>query len=106
MNGTISSSFYDALGPAIKQKFFFTVIGNHDYWVDGVPHSQTAKDQFGNGFMQYWPMDSIASAEATPPAFLNFSSDPNVVAPDGNHSVADPSNFFWPVKILQRIFLD
>ena len=61
----------------------------------GVPHAQTAKDQFGNGFMQYYPSDSIASVEATPPAFLNFSRDPSVVAPDGNHSVADQSNFFW-----------
>jgi hypothetical protein len=39
-NGTITSEFFSSLGSTIKSKFFFTVIGNHDYWVYGVQHAQ------------------------------------------------------------------
>jgi len=98
-DGSITSAFFQTLGPAIKRRFFFSVVGNHDYWVGGTQHQQGPADQFANGFMQYFPHDSMASIAPVPSGladnFFDFSGDPSVIQPDGNFTLPKESNFFW-----------
>ena len=65
----ITSSIY-------KSKLFATVAGNHDYWSVGTPILASESDQFGNGHMQFYGMDSIASKNNNV-QFLNFSVNPD-----------------------------
>ena len=64
----------------------------------GNPHlAMSSRDQFGNGFMQWYAMDTLA-ARAVPPGSssppFNFSVDPSEGHPVFGGSPADVSNFF------------
>eukprot|EP00471_Norrisiella_sphaerica_P007917 CAMPEP_0184493994 /NCGR_PEP_ID=MMETSP0113_2-20130426/27520_1 /TAXON_ID=91329 /ORGANISM="Norrisiella sphaerica, Strain BC52" /LENGTH=519 /DNA_ID=CAMNT_0026879523 /DNA_START=53 /DNA_END=1609 /DNA_ORIENTATION=- len=75
--GELTSQFFSALSAKTKAKLFAAAPGNHDYWVGGSPLvSVKHKDQFGNGFMQYYAMDTISGAK-DPVSFLDFSQDPS-----------------------------
>tara|TARA_B110000208_G_scaffold167494_1_gene206988 strand:- start:643 stop:1959 length:1317 start_codon:yes stop_codon:yes gene_type:complete len=110
-NGSITAPFFSLLSAELKSKFFFTVVGNHDYWVYGVQSSQTALDSFGNGFMQYFALDTLASLHPAPPSgvasgepasiqdlahnFFDFRGNPDHIQADGNHTLPVASNFFY-----------
>jgi hypothetical protein len=105
-NGSITTAFFKLLTPELKRKFFFSVIGNHDYWVGGTPNQQGPLDQFGNGFMQYYAHDTLASLSPKPPPsagaadapaanFFDFRGDPDVIDPSGNHTLPAAANFLW-----------
>mmetsp|Transcript_6123 Transcript_6123/g.9541 ORF Transcript_6123/g.9541 Transcript_6123/m.9541 type:complete len:548 (-) Transcript_6123:442-2085(-) len=76
-SGELSSQFFSMLTAKAKSKIFAASPGNHDYWVGGSPLiSVKGKDQFANGFMQYYAMDAEASKEDSV-NFLDFSQDPS-----------------------------
>jgi hypothetical protein len=75
-NGSVSTQFFAQLSQEVKSRVFFSAAGNHDFWVSGSPNHSQPDDQFGNGYMQYYAMDSAASQDPSQP--FNFS-----VSPDG-----------------------
>ncbi|GAB5364000.1 hypothetical protein AAMO2058_000931900 [Amorphochlora amoebiformis] len=75
--GELTTQFFGALSAKAKSKLFAASAGNHDYWVGGSPIiGDKNKDQFGNGFMQYYGMDTYASRNDSV-NFLDFSQDPS-----------------------------
>lgn len=75
-SGDATSTFFQALSQESKSKVFATVPGNHDYWVNGAPYLHVPKDQVGNGFMQFYGQDVMASKENANAPF-DFSVDPD-----------------------------
>ncbi|CAD7936965.1 unnamed protein product [Amoebophrya sp. A25] len=70
--GILGDNFYDRTGDATdwifgqlddatRRKIMYTVHGNHDYWVLGMPRVGTTFDQCGNGLTQYYGQDVLAS---------------------------------------------
>ncbi|CAD7942496.1 unnamed protein product [Amoebophrya sp. A120] len=59
--GDATEWFFSQLDDATRSKVFLTVPGNHDYWVLGSPTVGTTFDQCGNGFVQYYGQDVVAS---------------------------------------------
>lgn len=88
----ILESFFQALSEDTKTKIFHTVPGNHDYWVNGQPSLHVPKDQLGNGFMQFYGQDVIASSSDSSQPY-DFTNDPD----DGILPAA--SNFFFYNKV-------
>jgi hypothetical protein len=74
--GDPTSTFFQALSQETKSKVFATVPGNHDYWVHGAPFLHVPNDQLGNGFMQFYGQDVIASKEKSSLPF-DFSVNPD-----------------------------
>ena len=81
--GLYTKQFFSALSPETKSKLFLSVLGNHDYWVMGTPMLKTQKDQYGNGFYQYYGQDVVASTSSSP---YDFSVNPSTknLPPAGN----------------------
>ena len=70
--------------------------------VCGVPNCEVSADQFGNGFMQFFAQDTVASVKASretaptiPGNFLNFSVDPNRTDKNGHHLLPALDNFVF-----------
>jgi hypothetical protein len=77
-SGDASSSWFQSLSTAMKAKFFSTVPGNHDFWVNASPKLWVPKDQLGTGFMQFYGQDTVASlADSTEATPFDFSADPD-----------------------------
>jgi len=77
--GELSKTWWGQLSPEVKRRFQLVVNGNHDNWVCGGPGCGQQNDNFGQGQMQYYPSDPVAS---TLPGqddanFLDFSVDPD-----------------------------
>jgi hypothetical protein len=87
--GEISSVFFSALSYETKSKIFLQAPGNHDFWVKATPALWTKKDQQGNGNMQYYGQDVIASTNESP---YDFSANPDINPNAENLPVS--SNFF------------
>ena len=100
--GNLSSTWYDQLTLELKSKLFATVAGNHDYWSVGTPLLASKDDQFGNGHMQFYGMDSISSKN-NDVEFLNFTVDPDKET--SGHRMAAMENFFSYFKIGNAAFL-
>eukprot|EP00391_Amoebophrya_sp_Ameob2_P013607 CAMPEP_0178982594 /NCGR_PEP_ID=MMETSP0795-20121207/585_1 /TAXON_ID=88552 /ORGANISM="Amoebophrya sp., Strain Ameob2" /LENGTH=717 /DNA_ID=CAMNT_0020673261 /DNA_START=135 /DNA_END=2288 /DNA_ORIENTATION=- len=80
-SGHATGWFWAQLSEEVRGKLFYTVHGNHDYWVLGNPAVSTTFDQCGNGFAQYYGQDVLASvaggtndSSKNPP--YNLSIDP------------------------------
>ena len=71
---TTDKFFSSDLTAETRSKLFMTVIGNHDYWVLGSPARSTTWDQCGNGFVQYYGMDTRANTQ--PDQVYDLSVDP------------------------------
>ena len=78
-----------------KTKVFGTVPGNHDFWVSGAPTKWVAKDQVGNGFMQFYAQDTISGENRAVP--FDFAVDPDTAKSGANLAAA--SNFFSYNKV-------
>jgi hypothetical protein len=73
-----TSLFFNKLSFDTKTKLFFSVPGNHDYWLSGTPQQyDVEKDQQANGFMQYYGQDAYASLITFP---YDYSVDPDAQA--------------------------
>jgi hypothetical protein len=100
--GAASSTWFQALSTATKSQFFATVPGNHDFWVNASPKLYVPKDQLGNGFMQFYGQDVVASlASSTPYDFVN---DPDGIN-KGSENLPPASNFFFYNKIGNVAFI-
>jgi hypothetical protein len=82
--GSATHAWFQTLSLQSKSKLFGTVPGNHDYWINSSPEWYTQRDQLGNGFMQYYGIDTLAAgagdaADADP---FDFSQDPDDKQPD------------------------
>ena len=80
-DGHLAQSWFDQLTLRTKSKLFATVAGNHDYWGFGDSIVALDKDQFGNGNVQFYGMDSAASMavvnSSVPGQFMDLSIDPD-----------------------------
>lgn len=78
--GRVTASEYAKLSTPTLSKLTLMVPGNHDYWVLGQESFSTRLDQFGNGFMQWYAMDTRAARSVLPgngSAPFDFSVDPS-----------------------------
>ena len=92
--GILGDNFYDRTGETTHKIFeqltldtlskpLVTVAGNHDYWILSPSVTLQGYDQYSNGFLQYYPMDTIAAKHAMPGVKgptatpFNFSVDPD-----------------------------
>lgn len=105
-DGTIAEPFYQALNDDVKSKIFYSLPGNYDFWLNGRPENTNySYNQYGNGFMQYYGMDTQSSlANASQP--FNFSNDPDDDSLRGAHHsipnqqyLADVSNFQYYTQL-------
>ena len=102
--GDASSSWFAALSSGIKSKFFSTVPGNHDFWVNASPEHYVPNDQLGNGFMQFYGQDTVASTQTSGNAPYDFSADPDG-ANKGSENLPPASNFFFYNKLGNVAFI-
>ena len=114
-DGHLAQAWFDQLTLDTKSRIFSTVGGNHDYWGLGTPVAALDIDQFGNGNLQFYAMDSVASANIdeqteekkesplVPGAFLDLSVDPD--APSTKHKLAKLENFFTYAMIGNVAFI-
>ena len=98
--GQITTRFFNAISAQAKAKLFAAAPGNHDFWVGGSPLiSVKGKDQFANGFMQYYAMDTLAS-KADSVNFIDFSNDPSKGGPsEAKDNLPKQENFQTYFKI-------
>jgi hypothetical protein len=98
--GTPTATWFSALTQKTKSKFLSTVPGNHDFWVHGSPALWTPWDQLGNGLMQFYAMDTVASksSDSSPP--YDFS-----VSPTLGWDLPPASNFFFYHKLGNLAFI-
>jgi len=103
--GKLTTKFFSALSAQAKAKLFAAAPGNHDYWVGGSPMIQSQKkDQFGNGFMQYYAMDVMAGANDAV-NFLDFSQNPSKGSGYMKKNLPKASNFQSYFKIGNLAFI-
>jgi hypothetical protein len=95
--GIVSRKVFDDLSLQVKSIPLLTVPGNHDYWMVGHPDLKTPFDQFGNGFMQFYGQDVLASKNNTV-NFLDFS-----INPDGWRGRLASANNFFQYKIMGNV---
>lgn len=103
-DGAASSSWFSALSTATKSSFFATVPGNHDFWVNASPRLYVPKDQLGNGFMQFYGQDVMASMTTSDHAPYDFSVNPD----SANHnaeSIPHAGNYFFYNKLGNVVFI-
>jgi hypothetical protein len=94
--GTVSRKVFNDLTLQAKSIPLVTVPGNHDYWMVGHPQFRTPFDQFGNGFMQFYGQDVLASKGPNNSVnFLDFS-----VNPDGYAGHLAAAHNFFQYKIV------
>ena len=84
--GEYTKQFFASLNPSTKQKLFLSILGNHDFWVNGSPSLISKDDQLGNGFMQYYGQDAMASKSSS--EGYDFSINPDTM------KLPPASNFF------------
>lgn len=108
--GEITRAMYDNFTLATKSKMMITVAGNHDYWVMGTPGGGTTADQYANGHMQWYAMDSKAAEKLLPQSNYELGINPQNIGvppfdfsidPSSKHPGALPmiSNAFWYQQI-------
>merc|ERR1712050_143071 len=93
----ISKEFMTGLSPAAQGRISAITLGNHDYWIGGSPPGVSG-DSFGNGHMQFYAQDSVASEtdESTP---FDFSKSAD------SRIETDVKNAFWYNKIGNAAFI-
>uniref|UniRef100_A0A7S1MSJ1 Calcineurin-like phosphoesterase domain-containing protein n=1 Tax=Neobodo designis TaxID=312471 RepID=A0A7S1MSJ1_NEODS len=79
-DGSLTRLFWSTLSTTVKSKIFLAAPGNYDFWSSGEAHDVVvAQDQFGNGYMQYYGMDTESSAVSGAAGPWNFSVNPDTV---------------------------
>jgi hypothetical protein len=85
--GDVTTQFYENFPLEAASKIMGATMGNHDFWLQGSP-SGYAGDSFGNGHMQWYALDTVASlADAKQP--FNFDVNPD------STQLASIENFIW-----------
>jgi hypothetical protein len=94
-HGILGPKFFTQLTQAAKSKPIVSIVGNHDFWQHGSPTAH-GYDTFGNGYMQYYLMDTAASLREAGNVPLNFTVDPTKAIVGGVRSAVDPPNVHLP----------
>lgn len=102
--GEASSSWFAALSAATKSAFFSTVPGNHDFWVNASPRLYVPKDQLGNGFMQFYGQDVMASLTSANNAPYDFVNNPDSGTRNAEN-IPPSSNYFFYNKLGNTVFV-
>jgi len=97
--GDATASWFAALTLESKSKVFATVPGNHDYWVNAMPSLEVPSDQLGNGFMQYYGQDVIASVASGSSTPYDFSISPTAGTRGSSERLPLASNYFFYNKV-------
>ena len=100
--GELSTDFFSRVSHNVKRRFWLIVNGNHDNWVCGFPACGSQSDNFGIGQMQYYPMDSVASADGS--RLFDFDLDPDS-HPKWSSFLNNASNFLFYHKLGNVAFL-
>lgn len=99
-SGDITGRFYRALTPEAQALVEVTVLGNHDIWRMGTPFLRVPKDAFGNGYLQFYGQDTIASKEdPTQPCDLSVDPSRYDHSKDQEKENTDPSSRLRPDSI-------
>jgi len=85
--GAVTAEFFDGFPIEASAKVFGATMGNHDFWLGGSPSGDRA-DSFGNGHMQWYAQDTVAS-EADSKQPFNFDINPD------STDLAAIENFIW-----------
>lgn len=86
-SGEVTTEFWENFPLEAASKVMGATMGNHDFWLGGSPSGDKA-DSFGNGHMQFYAQDTVASmADAKKP--FNFDVDPD------STQLASVDNFVW-----------
>jgi len=102
-NGNPSASFFNALTLETKSKVFYTVPGNHDFWVNANPKLWVPKDQQGNGFMQFYGQD-VKAGEVDIKMPYDFSVNPD--GPNkGGENLPPASNYMFYNQVGNTAFI-
>jgi len=97
-SGSISQEFMKGLSLTAQARLSSVTLGNHDYWVDGNAGAQSSKDSFGNGHMQFYAQDTVASkTDERNPFDFSKSAD--------RSEITDIKNAFWYNKIGNVAFI-
>lgn len=99
LTGKLGSMWMDSISPKAQSKIFGTVIGNHDINILGNPALHLPWDQWGNGFMQFYAMDSRTSVKNSTSGFIDFSVNPE------SKTLPVVDNFFWYWMIGNQAFI-
>merc|ERR1712039_914025 len=90
-SGSISKEFMTGLSLSAQARLSAITLGNHDYWIGGHP-SGSGSDSFGNGHMQFYAVDTVASkVDKSKPFDFSKSAD--------SKQETDIKNTFWYTKI-------
>jgi len=87
-SGSITQEFFEGLSVNASSSVLGITLGNHDYWIGGSPGGASTRDSFGNGHMQWYAQDTVASKSDESKLF-DFSANPD------RHQIVDISNSFW-----------
>jgi len=102
--GDASALWFQSLSTEMKTKFFSTVPGNHDFWVNASPKLWVPKDQLGSGFMQFYGQDTVGSIVENNDVPFDFSVDPDGKN-KGSENLPPASNFFFYNKVGNVAFI-
>ena len=103
-NGSLTTQFFAQLSLETKSRIMFAAAGNHDFWVSGSPQASTPEDQFGNGYLQYYALDSAAS-QGDPSQPFNLSVSPDGAQPNTRGFLPDARNFVHYSKVGNQGYL-
>jgi hypothetical protein len=104
--GDASSTWMAALSDQTKAKIFTATPGNHDFWVNSAPKLSVAKDQYGNGFLQFYGQDTMAGKLSGSNVPYDFSIDPDgSYGFDRGENIPVASNFFSYYKLGNVAFI-
>merc|ERR1712050_796064 len=87
-SGSITQEFFEGLSVNASSSVLGITLGNHDYWIGGSPGGASTRDSFGNGHMQWYAQDTVASKLDESKVF-DFSANPD------RQQIVDISNSFW-----------
>lgn len=98
IEGGATQDFFAGLLPKTAARPHHIVMGNHDFWLNGMDGAATDEDSFGNFHMQWYAQDAMSSKEdpATPFDFSEKASEKKIAA---------MSNFQWYTQIGNVAFV-
>ena len=86
-DGDLTNSFFNSMSNEAKSKYFFSVNGNHDMWIEGNPRDIEDNDSLGYGYIQYYGQDVISTLNND--QLYDFS-----VNPDATEDLSPAANYF------------
>jgi len=83
--GRLNKAIYDNFSLGLKSAFSGMIMGNHDFWSGGNPGTAGPGDNFGYGFMQWYPMD-VEAGEKNPAHVVDLTQGATAAGTQGDDS--------------------